>query len=167
MTIRTAVVANTQRQGGALLLPATFRDSYLIDDKWLGVGDYSAWQYGKTVQAFRTMFNRHEFAVGDTIELYDFFDRHGATMNLKQIKMIVCATITDEDIALIGYRDRAEWLEQTEGGFPERKAWLLVGDVTVHPLTSEGKQAATLTTTNADTGESETTIVDLRDHGVQ
>lgn len=166
MTIRRVVVANTQRAGGAILSPATQKDSYMIDDKWLGAMGYTTWEYGKKVQAFRIM-NKHEFAVDDTVELYDFSDRHGATMTVKEIRMIVCADITDEDIALLGYRDRAEWIDQTEGGWPERKAWLIVGPIEVHPTEGAGKSAATVTTNNVETGDSSTVIVDLRDHGVQ
>src|SRR6185295_485373 len=126
MSTRKVVVANTQRVGRALLVPATRRDSFRIGPTWTGVGDYTTWQYDKVVEAIR-QFPKGGFEVGDQVEVYDFSDRLGATMKIEQIRMIVCKDITDKDLHLLGYKDRGEWMEQTEGGLVERKAWLLVG----------------------------------------
>lgn len=166
MTTRRVVVANTQRVKAALLVPATRRDSFRLGATWQGVGDYSTWEYNRQVEAIQ-QFPKNGYEVGDTLEVYDFTDRLGATMKIEQIKMIVCADITDGDIRLLGYVDRDEWMEQTEGGLVERKAWLLVGPTTQHQVEGPPAAAGVIKTTNVETGESQTIVADLRDHPAQ
>src|SRR5690349_12549009 len=110
MSNKRVVVANPDRVNQAMLLPATRRDSFTIADAWRGVGEnYENWRYGRAVDGLR-QFPKNAFSVGDTVEVYDFYDRLAARVQVQAIKMIDGEHIADEDIALLGYRDRAEWL---------------------------------------------------------
>jgi hypothetical protein len=164
MIRREVVVANPHRVNRAMLAPATRKDSYRLADKWQGVGDYTTWIYGQQVEGVQ-QFPANGYEVGDEIDIYDLADRLGATMKVERIRMITCADITDEDIALLGYRDRDEWIDQTEGGMVERKAWLLEGQVKKHNMEGPGVPVGTIKVTNVETGATDTTIVDLRDRG--
>jgi hypothetical protein len=159
-------VANPHRVNKAILLLATAKDSYRSGDKWVGVGDkdgnYINWQYGRTVEAV-AQFMQSPHAIGDEMEILDLQGRVQLTGNINGIKMIVCADITDEDIALLGYKDRAEWIEQTEG-FPERRGWLiLLSEIDKRDASGAAWQdVIDVKTTNAETGEVTHTPTSLR-----
>lgn len=166
MTIRRIAIADLARLNQALLLPATRKDSYRFGDMWHGVGDYETWKYNIAVDGIR-QFPKNAFDVGDMVEIYDLSDRLGATMKIEWIKMIDGAEIRGDDLWRLGYRDRDEWTEQTEGGLGQRKAWLLIGPIERHELKGLGAAVGTIHTTNVETGETETSIADLRDHPAQ
>jgi hypothetical protein len=162
LATRKITVANPRRTSRALLLPATRRDFYRLGDTWSG--DYADWRYGLTVPEIRH-FGQETYSVGDTLEVYDFQNRLGVRADVTGIKMLVCADITDEDIALLGYRDRAEWLEQTEGGLGGRRAWMfLLQNVRHFDATGQiATSAAEVQISDTEKGATEHLHIDLRD----
>jgi hypothetical protein len=111
----------------AVLAPASRHDTYQVGDEWFGVGDFDRWQYGRDVQGIN-LWQRFLFLVADILEIHDLEGKTPQYAEIQGIKMIDCAKITDDDIQLLGYKDRAQWLEQTSGGLGGRHAWLLAID---------------------------------------
>jgi hypothetical protein len=74
--------------------------------------------------------------------------------------------ITEDHIKQLGYRDRTEWLEQTEGGLGGRRAWLLRINV-IESFVPDGqspRQVADLNIVDTDAGTTDHSRADLRDH---
>jgi hypothetical protein len=119
-----------------VMAPASRRDSYreTASGDWQDADD---WQYGKPVHAFN-MHRQVPFEVGDVLELDSIDGGPIKYARIDAIKMIDGATITDDDIHLLGYKDRDDW---TENGLPARRGWLM----TVEML--PGEKENTLKTT--------------------
>lgn len=109
----------------AILVPASRFDAYETGNKWRNVGDFSSWQYGNYVDAITLMGGQIRYTVGEVLAVNGFDMKIHGYVEVKAIKMIVPSEITDADIALMGWRDRAHWLEMSADGLPNRKGgWL-------------------------------------------
>jgi hypothetical protein len=125
----------------AVLAPASRYDLYQIGDDWFGVGNFDSWEYGREVQGMN-LWQRFPFLVGDILEIHDLEGKLPQYAAIRAIKMIEAANITDDDIRLLGFRDRNHWLEGTAGGMGGRRGWLLSVDrlEDYRPSTTVGKR---------------------------
>jgi hypothetical protein len=128
MTTKGIVVLRPERlvqKGGTrgAISTATKFDQYSVAGRWYPVGEFATWQDRQSVDAISQAMGEFQFAVGDILAV-EGFDRHVyCHVEVQHIKMVTLADLTDADIDAMGYRDRDQWLEETDGGLKSRHGW--------------------------------------------
>ncbi|MCC7451752.1 MAG: hypothetical protein IT324_30365 [Anaerolineae bacterium] len=143
--VRQIIGISTERVGNVppgqltgVLAPASQRDRYRarIGKPWTNV-DYADWQYGEPVYAFN-LHGQSPFEQGDKLEMEGLDNSPKRYAVIRQIRKIDGATITAEDMALLGFADRADW---DKHGLNKRRGWLMI--VEMLPDTSPSDSTTT------------------------
>jgi hypothetical protein len=134
-----------------LLAPASRRDNYRPAGAhvWQDADD---WQYGRAVDAF-SLHRQYPFAVGDRLEIDSIDDGPIKMAVIRAIKMVDGETITDDDIHLLGFQDRAAW---TNGGLPKRRGWLMSVELLPGEIQKPTRTTHKVEIIDGETGRTET-----------
>lgn len=131
-------------------------DEYKLNGQWYSIKD-TGFIHGKQVSAFKRLSGRSHEQTGDILEIANVFGKVVCYAEVRVIKMIIPAQMTDADIHALGYTNRADWIKFTGDGFVSHKgAWLtfvtVLEDMDGLPENEEN-EAITIEFIYADDGE--------------
>jgi len=130
VNVKKFTLSDPERIRSAFILPATPRDLYCLKGEWQIARELNLSATGVAVEGIRTALSH--LLPGDEVEICDVFSRVVLRCRVLGIRLIDIANLRQQDAAMLGYRDRAEWLEDNRGGPGGTRGWFVTVDVIEH-----------------------------------
>jgi hypothetical protein len=109
-----------------VIVPASPFDTFRMDNRWFSANSFYNWTHQTCVDAIHFCQSYH-FEIGQPFEIHSPLEQYSNFLEILGIKMISAAKLAEDDLALLGYRCRAEYDDQQGRYACMDNGWLIWG----------------------------------------